>query len=57
MQARNMKFINNACGQKDITLKANFMIRGSVVHYRAIEEYKVRINQEYLRQQLRKEEE
>ncbi|MEH1844384.1 MAG: TonB family protein [Nostoc sp.] len=54
-QVRKMKFIDNACGQKNILLRANFIIQGSLLYQQAIEEYRMRERQESLRQRLRKE--
>ena len=54
-QVRNMKFINNACGEKNIRLSANFIIQGSALYQQAVEEYKLRRRQDERRQNLSNE--
>lgn len=52
-QVTGMKFMDNACGQKDVTLGATFFIQGSEFHQRVVKEYQIRRRQEYIKQQLR----
>lgn len=53
-QVREMKFANNACGRKNVQLRANFIIPGSAFHRQLVEEYKKRLEEER-QQQLRRQ--